>query len=124
MPCNSDYMNPTGREKALQQTAKLLNFVYGRLGISSSNKLIEAAKDQYCSKDYVKELCRVISGLDAGDLAVIVYNARDKTSRELANWWEEHQEADKVRKAEELTKTEQKELAKQAINGKRKKKIY
>lgn len=32
----------------------------------------------------------------------IVYNAKDPKSRELANWWEQHQEADRIRIEEEL----------------------
>lgn len=109
MPCNSDYLNPTNREFELQRTAKLLVFVRKSLGQQIPAELKRAASDIYCKDDYVAELCGVLKNLTPALTDRIVYNAQNKTSRGLADWWEEHQEADRKRIAsEKRVKLEQK----------------
>ena len=115
MPCRSDYMDPTHIETELQRTAQLLRFVYVKLEVPVSKKLNEAANSCYCSDDFVPELCKTIRGLSEEQLNEIVYNARDKTSRDLADWWEEHEAADRAREAKERKKAEEKALAERAM---------
>ena len=45
-----------------------------------------------------QSLPTLTSDIEIGDF----YNAKNKTSRRLADWWEEHQEADKKRLKKEL----------------------
>lgn len=94
MPCNSDYLDPTTRERELQRAAKLLVFVLECLHEKPSAAIVEASKDQYCKVDYVAALCGWIRTLTKEQRDAIVYDGRNKTSRDLADWWEEHQEAD------------------------------
>lgn len=108
MPCNSDYMEPTRKEALLQQTAKLYQYVLETLGLPCDLKVNAAAQDIYCKDDYVLPLCGLLRELKSQDesqglanFETVVYNARCKTSRELATWWEEHCEADAKREAEE-----------------------
>mgnify|MGYP003333131810 CR=1 FL=1 len=115
MPCRSDYMDPTHKEIELQRTAQLLRFVYVKLELPVSEKLNKAAGDTWCKDDFVPELCRTIRGLNEAQLNYIVYNARDKISRSLADWWEEHEAADRAREAKERKEAEEKELAKSAM---------
>jgi hypothetical protein len=102
MPCNSDYMNPTVREQELQRTAKLLAYVLEQLGEPVPAEVRESAADVYgMQRDYVPVLCRRLQGLSLSRREEIVYNARDKTARDLADWWEEHKAADAAREKAE-----------------------
>lgn len=94
MGCRSDYMDPTRREAELQRTAKLYAYALRQLRQPVSLNIESAANDVYCKADYVPQLCELLTSLTAEDLDRIVYNARDKVSRDLADWWEEHQQAD------------------------------
>lgn len=98
MPCNSDYMDPTNKEKELQETAKLLVYALKKKRRKVPKWVSDAAKDIYCLEDkVVPELCSLIRSFHKEDMDRIVYNGRDKTSRRLADWWEEHEKADKKR---------------------------
>lgn len=103
MPCRSDYMEPTNKEKRLQETAQLLMYVRSntKTGVKISNALRSAAGNLYCTKDYVPELCGVIRGLSEEDKDRIMYDGRNPTARKLADWWDEHEEADRVRREAE-----------------------
>lgn len=97
MPCNSDYMNPTKKELRLKETAEFLVFVRKKTGRHVDKKLRETSEAIYPKIDYVSELCYEIGNLSEDMLDAVVYNGRDKRSRKLADWWEEHQKADKQR---------------------------
>ena len=115
MPCCSDYMDPTHKEIHLQRAARLLQWVYIKLEVPLSDKLNKAADNKWCKDDFVPELCRTIRGLNETQLNEIVYNARDYTSRNLADWWEEHEAADRAREAKERKEAEEKALAERAM---------
>lgn len=117
MPCRSDYMEPNGKERLLQETAQLL--VYVRMntnsGVNVSNKLKSAARDIYCHQDYVPELCDAIRSLTEEEQARIVYDGRNPDARRLADWWDKHQEADRKRLEEEYRQRQRDELRKKAL---------
>lgn len=104
MPCRSDYMEPTHKERLLQETAQLLVYVRTELGMAISEPLARASRDIYCRLDYVSDLCHILHTLPEGDFDRIVYNSRNRTARRLADWWEEHEAADLRRLAEEQAK--------------------
>lgn len=106
MPCNGDYMEPNGKEKRLQETAQLLIFVLGQLNEAVPEIVRIGAKNIYCSFDFVSILCDRIGGMTSEELDAIVYNGHDRTSRQLADWWEEHKQADVIRTAQETYTTE------------------
>lgn len=99
MGCDSSYMRPTDKEVKLQDTAKFLCYVYTQLGRKKEidSAWEKAAADCYCSLDLVPTLCDVLSALDEKTLDRIVYEPKNKVARRLADWWEEHVEADRVR---------------------------
>lgn len=117
MPCRSDYMEPNGKERQLQETAQLL--VYVRMntnsGVKVSNKLKSAARDIYCRQDYVPELCAAIRSLTEEEQARIVYDGRNPEARRLADWWDEHQEADRKRLERQYRQNQRNELRKKAL---------
>ena len=91
MPCNSDYLNPTEREKNL-------SVVYGLLDELKTGKLPKNFGDGYDNRIYnknfdkdhldkkVSELCSKLQKIDV-----------TKFSLEMQFWWREHQKADKER---------------------------
>lgn len=115
MPCRSDYMESNEYEQRLQETAQLLVFVKTELGLNISKRLLDASENIYCKADYVPELCKTIRAMDETQLNQIVYNARRKQSRALADWWDEHQEADRIREEAEANERKRKALRKVAL---------
>lgn len=105
MPCNSDYMHPTQTEKNSRKVAEHLIFVYEQLDFPERPDLVEVANHIYGSKtrldEMVAELCGIIRDMTPDQLDRIVYNGRDPQSRKLADWWEEHERADREREQAE-----------------------
>lgn len=98
MPCRSDYLEATGKENGLRRAAKLAVFVATNLGVPLSASIAENADKYYAEdKGQVQWLCGKITKMTDEQRERIIYNAHDATSRDLANWWEEHQAADKAR---------------------------
>lgn len=114
MPCNSEYLDPTHRERELRRAAQLAIYVLSELKKPVPGWVIEASKDIYCDNDdTVPYLCGLCKSLTVAEEAKIIYNAYSKTSRELADWWEEHLEADRRREqAEKLREFAQQEEVK------------
>ena len=104
MPCRSDYMEPNQRERRLQETAQLLGYVLVETGQDVPGRVADAANNAYCTTDLVPDLCAAIRAMDAATLERVVYNARDRRARRLADWWEEHEEADRQRELAEAMK--------------------
>lgn len=122
MPCVSDYLAPTSRERELQRAAQLLAHVLERLGRPVDEALVKTAADLYArgpggmtAVDYVPELCAVLTSLDEAVRDQIVYDARNKMSRNLADWWEEHLAADRAREMREAATTRERELRASAL---------
>lgn len=107
MGCNSDYMNPTTKERELRETAVLYDFalrqVYGE-NVKPCNKLASALNTSYPNEDLTAELCTLLRGLDLKTFESLVYNAREPQSRRLADWWERHLAADEQRIKQEIEK--------------------
>jgi hypothetical protein len=103
MPCRSDYLAPTAREEELQKAAQLLIYVLNERGLRKqiTKNLTHAAGDSYCTIDFVPELCKQLKSMTVDEHERIVYNARSPSSRRLADWWERHQAADRVREQKE-----------------------
>lgn len=101
MPCRSDYLEPNQREQLLQETAQLYAYALHEAGDSVPQRVSQAARDIYCSDDYVSHLCDYLTRMPIDVRHRIVYNAYDPESRRLADWWERHQLADQQRQARE-----------------------
>ena len=102
MGCNSDYLEPTAREKELSRAARLYVYALKALGREVPADVLRESQEMYCRRDFVAQLCELISSLDESTIEKVVYNARDKMARDLADWWESHQEADALRQGTSL----------------------
>lgn len=110
MPCRSDYMEPTQKERLLQETAQLLGYVLVMTDQDVPGRVADAANNVYCRTDLVAELCAQIRAMDEATFNQVVYNARDPRSRRLADWWERHEEADRKRAEAERAATRRQAL--------------
>ncbi len=109
MPCQSGYLAATWHEKERKRAAVLLRYVRLSLRIPVGEELQKQHLDYYgVGPDRVPELCELLTEMDSEDLEFIVYNAHSKTARDLADWWEDHQEADvaRVKKEDEDARAE------------------
>lgn len=105
MPCNTNHMNPTKKEQHIKEAAILLEIFYKKLNRPIATWISNSANDAYGGyHDHgdraVHVLCIDMNALNHDNPPLfkqIVYNAYDKQSRRLADWWEEHNEYDKQR---------------------------
>ena len=120
MPCNSDYLNPTQDELNKILVSKLIRYVDRKLEEKTPNKIIKVSRDVYGKgvdlNIIVPALCSKLKSLSNEQKEEIIYNAKDKTSRDLADWWEEHQNADKERKKLEKEEKNKKSLVSNALS--------
>lgn len=120
MGCRSDYMEPTGYEQQIKDTVNHLVYLYSVIEKPRTAALIKASKDIYFDTSegdrWVAELCSELRKLDAETFDKVVYNAKVPESRRLADWWEEHEAADKARIAAELAKKAKEESKKTALS--------
>ena len=123
-PCSSDYLRPSQEEKNRKRIARLMLYVMHELKYmpvgNERRRYQRAATNPYgegidLNKE-TKKLCGVIQRMSEGTLNRIVYNARSKDSRDLADWWEEHQRADNKRKKRERDEKRRKRLIKSAMS--------
>lgn len=113
MPCNCDYMEPSKEAINSKETAEHLVYISKKLPYIKLPKYVApAARNQYGDaanlNNMVVLLCDILTTMRNVDLEDIVYNAKCKKSRRLADWWEEHQKADKKRIAKENKKKKEK----------------
>src|SRR5579864_6920406 len=110
MPCNSDYLAPDSFEQECQRMAKLIIYVASFYKGILPQWIKECAENSYGApngeqhgdKRLAPYLCQLLTNLKndknrQGLYNQIVYNAHNKTSRDLADWWDEHQRADEER---------------------------
>ena len=119
MPCRSDYMNPTRAELDSKETAMLIHFVNQQLGKSTERWIIQAENSDYGNvqkkNDLVVMLCDLCKNMTQDQEDSIIYNARDPISRQLADWWERHLEADRKRISKRKTDKQKLETRKKKL---------
>ena len=116
MPCNSDYLRPTDSEQEFRRAAQLLVYVKKKLGVKPEKWMLKEADNQYASDARsVTELCATLNAMKSRQRDAIVYNARNRVARDLADWWEEHQKADTERAKRDVALWKQSEMRKKAL---------
>ena len=111
MPCNSDHMNQTGCEAAIEHAAQVYIDALGIQNLPIPLHVLDA--NTYYAKDdrIIPQLCAHLMALSEKQLDALLYsNAKDKRRRNIANWWEKHQAADRRRGQEEREDAEEKAL--------------
>lgn len=119
MPCDSEYLNANESEIEHQHAANLLIYIASFSKGVVAPWIVGESKNQYANdKRLIPLLCAELTKLKArpGAFDRIVYNAKDKTSRDLADWWERHKEADREREKREKEKRANKKLAEKALS--------
>ena len=111
MPCNCDHMEPTARERHQREAATHLVYIFGRLGQPIPADIARCAADIYGGQtdEWVKFLCTMLKEMTDEQRDRIVYDAKDKRARSLADWYEEHLEVDRQREAAEAAEKEAKQ---------------
>ncbi len=111
MPCTSDCCEPSEQHKELQKVAKLLVYVFSQLEYDIPDPIKTASLTEYGDRtkldEYTELLCATCKNMSEGQKSSIIYNARSALSRQLADWWEYHQEVDRRREEEENNKRQQ-----------------
>ncbi len=103
MPCDSSYMNPTKQEAYSRHVASMAQKLFRSIGEKPPELVINAAGSMYGCVEHddilTDILCSLIRSFDKDQMDVHVWNGRDKDARDLADWWEKHEEADFKREA-------------------------
>lgn len=127
MPCQSDYMEPTRAEQNSKKTAELLLYVMSAISKWGHPKIhttfvqaTVAASDEYGRpgrlEQFTQDLCILISAMDENMRDEVVYNGKSKESRRLADWWDEHKEADRKRILAEAEESNRNSLRQSAMS--------
>ncbi len=119
MPCRSDYLEPNAREIESQRVAKLLSYAFHALSMRVPVRVEAASADIYGNRDlcdaFTIQLCGLCKAMTEAEQTRIIYNAKSKDARALADWWEEHQAADAKREAEERAEAKRAKIAAAAL---------
>lgn len=101
MPCQTE--EPDRNHVATQRAARLYLYVVRLLGEHGPLRWVqELAANPFAQDDrMIPLLCGKLKALGPAAFSAIVYNARSRESRDLADWWEDHQEADRQRQEAE-----------------------
>jgi hypothetical protein len=102
-------MNPTQKEANSKHVASLLVYVQEQLGGAAVQEYAIAANNSYGNPalldEMTAELCYALKLIvDSGEETYnrIVYDAKNPMSRKLADWWEQHVEADLKRREQAI----------------------
>lgn len=101
MGCSSEYMNPSKAEVNSKKVCELLVFLGGKVGKPVPDWAHKAAGSQYGDPKRLDEATQLLCALCQDVDESVIYNARDPQCRALADWWEEHQAADRAREQSE-----------------------
>lgn len=116
MPCNCDHLEPTHAEENSREVAQHIVWLAGKLDFLVADYVKSAAKHIYGNTAKLEEmtvkLCNLCQLPEADE---IIYNARDKKARRLADWWEKHQAADKKRVKKELAEAKDEQDRQKAL---------
>lgn len=121
MPCKTEEPSPVQIEGKL--AAELTLYVYKEIGSKPPVMSVAMAKEYFPKTQdihlVVRKLCSTLRDLrevSPTEFERIVYNAKSKTSRQLADWWEAHQEMDNRRVAAEKKAEKEDQLADEALD--------
>lgn len=118
MPCRCDYMEATEREEESRQVCILLKYLLKAMNIPVS-KEIEKGVNYYGDLENLDKntdrLCGLCNDLSEAEKDKYIYNGKNKDARRLADWWDEHQLADKKRILREEKQKQRKLLVEQAL---------
>lgn len=122
MGCRSDYMEPDEREIESVRVAEHMLYLQSFIGIEFGDEMYLRSVANSTYGDVVsldsmtRDLCKTLRTLDGTDDGEkIIYNGRNPKARKLADWWDEHQDADAKRERAETEAQKKEKLKKSAI---------
>lgn len=95
MPCIGPTDEEMRRWKYHRSVADHIIYICEKMGRKAPEAVVQVSKNIYSETDLTRTLCEMLRAMNHEEMEGIVYNARDRRSRELANWWEDHQELDR-----------------------------
>jgi hypothetical protein len=105
MPCRSDYLAASGQELESKRVCQFLTYLLTETNEEPPEWVAKAADDYYGNVSRLDEatrlLCEFIRSLPTEITEKLIYDPHNKTARNLADWWERHQEWDNRRTKEE-----------------------
>ena len=105
MPCRCEPMEPTERELELQRVCELLVYLYGKLGAVLPQWCHAATVYPYGKIERVDEatrmLCAACRELTPQQQDAFMYDGRNRMARQLADWFERHDQWDRKRMRQE-----------------------
>lgn len=105
MPCRSDYLAASGQELESRRVCQFLIYLYGKIKKSVPHWITKAAEDYYGNIHRLDEatsmLCAACRNLNEDEKEKYIYDVHSKEARQLADWFERHQEWDERRVKEE-----------------------
>lgn len=115
MPCYTDPPSPESTE--ICNAAICLVFLLNRLNRPVPSCVRRASRDDYTtSPTVVPMLCATLKSLTASQMKKIVFDPHNRKSRDLANWWDDHQKMDRRHKREEREQRRRERLRTTAIS--------
>ena len=119
MGCRSDYMEATAQEVESKHVCTLLVYVLEALGKEVPVAIVKGATEYYGDTAALDAntalLCGTINGFTKKEQDRILYNGKSPAARKLADWWENHQEVDRKRLAQEAQDKKNKRLKAKAL---------
>ena len=123
MPCDCSHLEPSYDEIQSKKVCKLICFLFEKTGDEIKDWIKDAADDYYGNPTRLLAaesiLYNKVVNLNEDELDLYVYNGRSKTSRMLADWYEDYSEkcSDKIKR--DLMIKEREEKAKSLLAGMR-----
>lgn len=101
MPCTYDESIDDQNElrKEMDRVYRLLHYTYKAINFTGFRKPILYGESYLANN--TRTLCGLLKNASEKNLTKLFGDARIKEARELAEWWEKHQELDKERELEE-----------------------
>jgi len=92
-------MAPTNKQMQLQKNCRLYTYLLILQHKEVPDEILECAHSYECDYpvDCAVELSEELKALDSETFERIVNDPDSEEARELAHWWEMHQEAEKLR---------------------------
>lgn len=101
MPCDSGYLAANKYEIESKRCAEGIVHVLSSLSMPCPQWIVDASNNYYGEARRLNEmviiLCDVCTKMTEEQKNIIIYNGKNSKSRKLADWWDEHQKADKER---------------------------
>lgn len=120
MPCSSSQQEPSKQETESRKVSGLIIWLWTHLDKEIPGWVRETVNNAYGNSEKVHELtnmlcneCRVLTQKGEDE---VIYNGRDRNARRLADWWDDHQESDRIMAAARQSKVDALNLKRKALS--------